>query len=219
MSKGYSNNNLAHLNAAPTPEVNLVTRMATGEEAALAELYDRYSEQVFGLALRVLGSRAEAEEILADVFFQAWREAERYDGSRGSVPAWLFAITRSRAIDRVRARQRREGKTIAIEEASVTGEMVASVGSPEGDAIHSEHQRIIRAALEQLPAKQREALELAYYCGLSQSEIAAVSGEPLGTVKTRTRSALMALREKLGPVFGAASWDAPPAAKAFRLCA
>lgn len=176
--------------------------MAAGEESALSELYDRYSGQVLGLILRILGNYAEAEEILEEVFFQAWREANRYDGTRGSVPAWLFAIARSRAIDRIRSRQRRDSKTVALEDATPVAEMATSATSPEGDTIRAELSSIVKAALDQLPVKQREALELAYYNGYSQSEIAELTGEPLGTIKTRMRSAMGVLRERLKPVLG-----------------
>jgi len=183
-------------------EAVLVSRMATGDESALSALYDIYAGQVLGLVMRVLTNRAEAEEILEEVFFQCWREAARYDGSRGTVPAWLFSIARSRAIDRIRTRQRKDSKTSSIDDASPAGNIADLRSDPEGDAVKSEYSSIVQEALSGLPAKQREVLELAYFSGLSQTEIAERTGEPLGTVKTRTRSAMTTLRDKLGPIFG-----------------
>jgi len=149
-----------------------------------------------------LTNRAEAEEILEEVFFQAWREAGRYDGSRGTVPAWLFSIARSRAIDRIRPRQRKDSKTTSIDDAAPAGNIADDRCDPEADAVRGEYSSIVQAALSELPVKQREVLELAYFSGLSQTEIAERTGEPLGTVKTRTRSAMITLRDKLGPIFG-----------------
>ena len=186
----------------PTPEALLVSRMAKGDESALSALYDLYSGQALGLIMRVLTNRAEAEEILEEVFFQAWREASRYDGSRGNVAAWLFAIARSRAIDRIRTRQRKDSRTMSIDDAAPAGNIIDHRGNPERDTVQSEYRSIVQAALNQLPQKQREVLDLAYFGGLSQTEIAELTGEPLGTVKTRTRSAMTTLRDKLGPVFG-----------------
>ena len=179
-----------------------MSRMATGDESALSALYDLYAGQVLGLIMRVLTNRAEAEEILEEVFFQCWREAERYDGSRGTVPAWLFSIARSRAIDRIRTRQRKDSKTMSIDDAAPAGNIADERTDPEGDAVRGEYRTMVQAALSDLPAKQREVLELAYFSGLSQTEIAERTGEPLGTVKTRTRSAMTTLRDKLGPIFG-----------------
>jgi RNA polymerase sigma-70 factor, ECF subfamily len=185
-----------------SPEAALVSRMATGDESALSALYDLYAGQVLGLIMRVLTNRAEAEEILEEVFFQCWREAVRYDGSRGTVPAWLFSIARSRAIDRIRTRQRKDSRTSSIDDAVPAGNIADDRCDPEGDAVKSEYSTIVQAAMSELPAKQREMLELAYFSGLSQTEIAERTGEPLGTVKTRTRSAMTTLRDKLGPIFG-----------------
>jgi len=152
--------------------------------------------------MRILSNRAEAEEILEDVFFQVWRDAGRYDRSRGTVGAWLFAIARSRSIDRIRTRQRKDSKTTSIDDAAPAGNIADERTDPEGDTVKSEYRTIVASAMNELPAKQREVLELAYFSGLSQTEIAEMTGEPLGTVKTRTRSAMTTLREKLGAVFG-----------------
>jgi RNA polymerase sigma-70 factor (ECF subfamily) len=164
----------------------LLQRIAAGDRAALAELYDRHASLVLALCLRILRDRAEAEEVMQEVFLQAWRQAERYDPGRAGVASWLTVIARSRALDRVRRRvARREAPEEAIPaaaEAPRTAEAIA-----------------VREALRALPPAQRLALELAYYEGLTQVEIAERTGEPLGTIKTRMRSALLKLREALGP--------------------
>lgn len=165
---------------------DLLRRIEAGDRAALAELYDQHAPLVNALCLRILRDRAEAEEVLQEVFLQAWRQAGRYDPARGSVASWLAVIARSRALDRLRRRAaRREAPEEAI---PVEVEMPRAA-----EAI------AVRDALRALPPTQRRALELAYYEGLTQVEIAARTGEPLGTVKTRMRTALLRLREALGP--------------------
>lgn len=165
---------------------DLLRRIEAGDRAALADLYDQHAPLVNSLCLRILRDRAEAEEVLQEVFLQAWRQAGRYDPARGSVTSWLAVIARSRALDRLRRRAaRREAPEAAIPvevEVPRTAEAIA-----------------VRDALQALPPSQRRALELAYYEGLTQVEIAERTGEPLGTVKTRMRTALLRLREALGP--------------------
>jgi RNA polymerase sigma-70 factor (ECF subfamily) len=168
--------------AAPT-----LRRLAAGDRSALAELYDRYAALVNGLALRILRNATEAEDVVQEVFLQAWRSAERYDASRGTPEAWLCTMARSRALDRLRRRASRR------EEAQDAAPMASLV--PRTDEALA-----VRKALEGLSAEQRRALELAYYDGLTQSEIAEALGEPLGTIKTRIRTAMIRLREALGPV-------------------
>jgi RNA polymerase sigma-70 factor (ECF subfamily) len=187
-----------------TTDETLVARMAGGDQGALSSLYDRYRAVVFSFARRVLGDRAEAEEVLTDVFLQAWRGAAGFDRSRGSVAGWLITLCRSRAIDRLRARGRREATLEALAREGAAGAAAGAPGDPEaargpGEAAEiTARRRRIAAALEGLSQPQRRAIELAYYGGLSQSEIAARLGEPLGTVKTRIQQGLMALRETLG---------------------
>jgi RNA polymerase sigma-70 factor, ECF subfamily len=182
----------------PPSDEALVARMAARDPESISALYDRHRTLIFSLALRILADRSEAEEVLTDVFFQAWRGAERFDSRRGTVVGWLINMCRSRAIDRLRARGRRESGL-----AAVAGETAASAGGassgedPERAADHERKRVRIRAAMGALPPEQRGALELAYFGGLSQSEIAAKLGEPLGTIKTRIRQGLIALREKL----------------------
>jgi RNA polymerase sigma-70 factor, ECF subfamily len=173
----------------------LIQRVALGDAPALKTLYDGTSRLVFGLVLRVLSDRSAAEEVLLDVYTQVWRQAALYDPRRGSALAWLMMIARTRAIDRLRsgrqAQQRSEPLEKALDEKS-------PVADPEEAAVTSERETMVRSALESLSAEQREVIELAYYKGLSHSEIAMQLGQPLGTVKTRTRLGMIKLSELLG---------------------
>lgn len=175
-------------------DLALLERMRDGDEDALATLYDGWSDRVHALAMHLLRDARDAEDIVEETFWQAWRGAARYDVSRGKVGAWLLTICRSRALDRLRVRRRRP-EDLSLDDAPAPA-------APQPDAmdamVTSETGRIVRAALAELPAEQRQALELAYFSGLSQSEIADRTGQPLGTVKTRVRLALVKLREKLG---------------------
>ena len=168
--------------------------LGRGEERALAELYDRYGGAVYSLALRITRDPGAAEEISVDSFLQMWRQANRFDAQHGTLLSWLFTIARTRAIDRVRA--------AAAAKRTQVDDPVRSMSAPQPDEIAeiSERRRLVRQALAVLSAPQRAALELAYYEGLSHSEIAARLGEPLGTVKTRIRQAMLALRKTLAPV-------------------
>jgi RNA polymerase sigma-70 factor (ECF subfamily) len=173
--------------------------MAAGDDRALAELYDRHGALVFSLAHAILGEAADAEETTADVFLQVWRAAATFDPSRASVAAWLTMVARSRALDRVRARRRRE-RTIATAAAlSSEGETVHGAAPAAADRATEagEVGARVRAVLRELPAVQRRCLELAYFEGLTHSEIAAAMGEPLGTVKTRIRAGMDKLRTVL----------------------
>lgn len=173
-----------------------IERMASGDATGLADLYDRYARPVYSLALRILGNQSEAEDVVQEVFAQAWRQAGRYEASRGRVAAWLLTLARSRAIDRLRAIRVR--RTDALEDRQVDVEQVADVAvSPDAQAISADQRARVRGAVAQLPLVQRTALELAYYEGLTHTEIAARLEEPLGTVKTRIRTGLTRLRELL----------------------
>lgn len=185
---------------APAPRgepdlASLVARMGRRDEPALAELYDATRALVFGLALQVVGERGGAEEAALDAYSQAWREAARFDAARGNALAWLLNLARSRAIDRRRQAQgsvrRRE---TALEEAAG---IAAPAAAPADGAFARERRERIAAALAALPPEQREALECAFFGGLSHSEAAARLGAPLGTVKTRIRTGLLRLREQL----------------------
>ena len=173
-----------------------VRRCAEGDQKALGSLYDESSQQVYGVVLSVLRDTADAEEVTLDVYSQVWRSAAVYSTQRGSVVAWLLTLARSRAIDRLRSRATRQKREEPIEEAPQqsfeTGE-----ASPEASASASETRQRIQTALDRLPQDQREAVELAYFSGMSHSELAAHLGQPLGTVKTRIRMGMMKLREEL----------------------
>lgn len=177
--------------------IALVQRVAQGDQGALATLYDHTNRLIYGLIMRVLGDVSTAEEVLLDVYTQVWRQAATYDTGRGSPLAWLTTIARSRAIDRLRSgwqeQQRREPLDIISD--APTHE-----ANPEETTVASERQRFVRAALAKLAPEQREVIELAYYGGLSHSEIAARLKQPLGTVKTRTRLGMIKLREALAPL-------------------
>ena len=166
-------------------------RMIRGDQSALAELYDRHARAVYSLALRVVGDRADAEDVVQEVFTQAWRHCSRYDRARATVAGWLVMMTRSRSIDHLRSRKARPDTQ------SATVDMPDPPGqTPAQDAIviAGEAVQRVRRALGELPATLRAPLELAYFEGLSQTAIAEKLGEPLGTVKTRMRTALQKLR-------------------------
>jgi len=169
-------------------------RAAAGDASGLAALYDGYARPVYSLALRILRDPSEAEDIVQEVFLQAWRQASRYDPSRGAVAAWLLTQTRSRAIDRLRARRARP----AVAGSGVAAAEIADPGPAlDWQVISSEQVSRVRAAIDDLPVLQRVAIELAYYEGCTQTEIAERLEQPLGTVKTRIRLALAKLREVL----------------------
>jgi len=177
--------------------------MRSKDERALGTFYDRWFPVVHGVVSRMLESPDDVEDVVEEAFWQAWRQAERFEVERGSVQTWLLTIARSRALDRLRARRRlREDPLIdaSVSEADTSVPTPASPSDPLADAEHAERSRIVRAALADLPAEQREALELGYFEGLSQSEIAEQTGLPLGTIKTRMRLALQKLRERLNPL-------------------
>jgi RNA polymerase sigma-70 factor, ECF subfamily len=180
----------------------LVAQMAEQNQEALSALYDRYRNVIFSLALRILRDRAEAEEVMTEVFFQSWKRAVGFDPLRGSVAAWLITLCRSRAIDRLRARGRRDASLAALaEDPSHSGASGAAGTGPEESAEIQQRRARILTAMASLSPQQRGALELAYYAGLSHSEIAEKLGEPLGTVKTRIRQGLLMLRDSLGSQF------------------
>ena len=174
----------------------LVARSAAGDQSAFAALYDATSSVVFGLALRILGSRAEAEEVATDVYLQAWKEAIRYDASRASAMGWLLMLTRSRAIDRLRS-----GKTVRKTERSLElAETIPAAGEdPVETSWLSQRGALVRRSLASLPDEQRAALELAYFEGLTHPEIAERLQVPVGTAKTRIRLGMLKLRDSLAP--------------------
>jgi len=174
-------------------DAELIRLTALGNCRAFASLYDRYSPQLFGLLLRILHNRAEAEDVLQEVFLEVWLNAAAFDETRGRPITWLVILARSRAIDRVRALSARHRAAVESQREAPQWDFSDACE----DAIKSEHGKIVREALAALPAKQRCALLLAYFEGLSHAQTAARLGLPLGTVKTQTRSGLTKLSELL----------------------
>jgi RNA polymerase sigma-70 factor (ECF subfamily) len=172
-------------------DLDAVARMAAGDESALATLYDRHATAIYSLALRITRRPEDAEDVTQQVFTQAWRIAARYDRSRGAVAAWLLMMVRSRAIDCVRRRD-------SAREGTADDSQLAAIPDPEPSVAYvvATRQQVeqVSMAMAALPDEQRRALELAYYEGLTQREIASRTSTPLGTVKTRVRTALMSLR-------------------------
>jgi RNA polymerase sigma-70 factor, ECF subfamily len=175
----------------------LIRAIAGGSAEALADLYDRHAAVVFGLATRITGRLEDAEEVVQDVFAQVWRQAARYEVGRASVAGWLVMLARTRAIDRIRARAARPDQAAAVEPDAAPA-LTSSTPSPEQVTLSDEDARRVRGALMSLPDTQRALLDLAYYDGLTHAEIAARTGIPLGTVKTRLRTAMATLRTVLG---------------------
>ncbi|WP_448603109.1 sigma-70 family RNA polymerase sigma factor [Thermoleptolyngbya sp.] len=177
-------------------EAHLLARIAQQDQSALSSLYDRYARVLYSLAFRILGSVEEAEEIVLDVFSQVWKLAGRYDPQRGRVDAWLFMLTRSRSLDRLRSLQR---ISKAVESSTEAAKIVpqTQISDPTEDVLIHERRDRVLSAMQRLPVEQREVIELAYYQGLTHVEIAAKTGKSLGTVKTRIRLGLNKLRQVL----------------------
>jgi RNA polymerase sigma-70 factor (ECF subfamily) len=170
---------------------SLLARVVQKDDAALATLYDRYSGLVYSEASRILRDKGAAEEILQDIFYQVWRTAEKFDPQRGSLAGWLVVVARNRAISKLRRRS-----TSSDDELKENA--VACPFNLESAASQNQMLGRVRGAMQSLPEGQREAIELAYFEGMTHSEIASKTGEALGTVKTRIRSALEVLRRAVG---------------------
>jgi RNA polymerase sigma-70 factor (ECF subfamily) len=210
---------------APGDEAALVSEVAAGSQDALAALYDRHVDAVFAAAIRLTSDRQVAEEVVQETFLALWNRAELFNPGTGSLAAWLHTIARNRTVDRLRAAGRRpnlvplssasgadENDTAALERIVATGSVLggADLGpGPEGELAASELRDVIRGALAELPEHERTALVLAYSAEMTQSEIAERLGWPLGTVKTRTRRALLRLREVLAEELGPGAGLAP----------
>ena len=173
-----------------------LARIAAGDQSALAELYDASSAKVFGLAMKILGDRDAAEEITVDVYTQVWRKIASYDAQRDTPGSWLMTMTKNRAIDGFRSRYLERGRQVPLDQAA---ELPGDAATPEQYSADLEGQRLVQEAMASLSAEQRQAIALAYYWGLSQSEIADRLRLPLGTVKTRMRLGMIRLREVLAP--------------------
>lgn len=178
--------------AAQESDILLLKAIAARDEAALAQLYDRYRTILFGLLMRILNNREEAEDVLQEVFLQVWRKADDFDESRGRPFTWLVTLARSRGIDRLRNLAARE----RVAEAGAR-EVSEEISDAATDAFKSEQRGLVSEALAKLPDEQMRPIMLAYFDGLTQSEIATHLGAPLGTVKTRMRTGLIRLRELL----------------------
>lgn len=174
----------------------LIVRTAQGDQASFTILYDASSPYVFGLVMRILGDREAAEEVTLDVYSQLWRQARSYDASRGTPGSWVMTLARTRAIDRFRAGYLERGRQAPLETAA---ELPGEGSNPEQQTVGLERQRLVQQAMAMLTVEQREAIALAYYWGLSQSEIADKLKLPLRTVKTRVRLGMQKLREILAP--------------------
>lgn len=181
----------------PIDDNTLLCRIAQQDQAALSTLYDRYARIIYAIAFRSLRSAEESEEVVLDVFAQVWRIADRYDPQKSRGDTWIFMLARSRVLDRLRKLQSRKpssGEVLDISEIQVSSSSV----DPLDAAVVSERREQVLSVLSQLPDEQRLVLELAYYQGLSHSEIAQSTGISLGTVKTRIRLGLSKLRSALG---------------------
>lgn len=173
----------------------LLVQIARKDQTALAKLYDRYGRPSYALAYKILGSVEEAEEVVLDVFSQIWQKAATYDPSRSRADTWLFMLTRSRSLDRLRVLQRTvRAAQACMEDAKIS---TSDIAEPMEDAMIEERSEQVKAALETLPPEQRIAIELAYYQGLTCAAIASKTGIPTGTIKTRIRLGISKLRQAL----------------------
>jgi len=172
-----------------------IRRMASKDATALDAFYTRYNRLAFSLVLRIVGNREDAEDVLIDVFWQVWQQSSKYDGSRGKPVAWLLTIARTRAIDRLRSMGRNH---IPISDPDKHKDPPAKADEPD-PFVQADTRKAVREALQSLQEQQRIPLEMAYFQGLSHTEIAAALGQPLGTVKDRIRTAMMHLRKRLRP--------------------
>jgi RNA polymerase sigma-70 factor (ECF subfamily) len=179
--------------------VQWIERIAQGDQAALGHFYDATSRLVYGLALRILGNSGIAQDVTLEVYLQVWRQAGSFDPARGKVLTWLMTIARSRAIDHLRATPQQIANPEPLE---TLKEVKSPSPDPEASAVLAQRSAQVRRALETLSPDQRRAIELAFFAGLSQSEIALKLNEPLGTIKTRVRSGMLRLREILQPYEG-----------------
>ena len=185
------------LDLSPIADEQLVVRVANGDASALEALYDRYVRQCFGLALRLLGETALAEEVVQEVFLKVWTQPGSYSAQKGKFVSWLLSLVHHRCIDELRRRSRTE---VTIEDTG-SGGVLDTQADPDPDPGEQvwigEQRRAVREALDKISPSQRQVIELAYFRGLTQSEIAAKLNQPLGTVKTRVRMGLQSLRALL----------------------
>jgi RNA polymerase sigma-70 factor (ECF subfamily) len=187
----------------PEGDAALVEAMSRGNQAAAAALYDRHGDMLFGIALRIVRERADAESVVMEALMQAWRNAVNYDATRATVAGWLVTLVRTRALDFLRSRGRRERLAEAAQRSGEAGD-TAAVEMPQVEERLDESSRavVVNRALGALPDMQRNCIELAFFEGLTHSEIAERLGQPLGTVKTRIRLGMTKLRDALSTIVG-----------------
>src|SRR5262245_9226261 len=173
----------------------LIQRMASKDATALDAFYKRYNRYAFGLVLRIVGSREDAEDVLTEVFWQVWQQSGKYDSTRGKPVAWLLTIARTRAIERLRSTGRHQNQTDELDEQRAP----APAAGGTDPFVLRDTQAAVQDALQTLPEQQRIPLEMAYFQGMSHTEIAAALGQPLGTVKDRIRTGMLNLKKRLRP--------------------
>ena len=185
---------------ASTADLDLIRRMVEGDSAALGVFYDAHASTLFALVCRILNDVKEAEDVLQEVFLQIWDKAAAFDATQGRPLAWAITLARNKAIDRLRASQRRRAQLVP--EMEIGMEAVEAWSAPESSppdaAGANEEAQCVRAALASLPSQQRRAIELAFFEGFSQTEVAAALHQPLGTIKARIRRGMLKLRADLG---------------------
>ncbi len=225
---GFARDALPDPDSGSQSDLSLMGQLVEGSQDALGGLYDRHAQAVFATALRVSRDRGIAAEVVQETFLTLWNRAERFDPSRGALIAWLLTIARNRAIDHLRNASRHEraatfssfdrdgwDEQATVEWLTSTGELIGAAGAEPGPELalaDRETREVIQQALASLAPLERQVIELAYGTGMSQSEIAAHLGWPVGTVKTRTRRALRHIRERLeGPLTNAWTQDKVPA--------
>ncbi|MBK5294300.1 MAG: sigma-70 family RNA polymerase sigma factor [Acidobacteriia bacterium] len=172
-----------------------IERAASGEQQALARLYDESSHLIFSVVLRIVGNQADAEEVTLDVYSQVWKSAANYSAERGAPSTWMVMMARCRALDRLRSRDARSRRETTLEEVA---EARSSGAPPEQTAWENQQRTRIREAMQDLLPEQREAIEMSFFLGLTHTELAERLGQPLGTVKTRIRLGMIKLRHALG---------------------
>jgi RNA polymerase sigma-70 factor (ECF subfamily) len=191
-------NSSGRVTTATPSDAELLAAIAQKQEWALAALYDRYATMLYSLALKILSESEPAQDVVHEAFLTAWRKAAMYNETRGNVATWLIVLCRNLAIDQYRAKMRLVSRRVEMDVAA--NYLVSMEDDPAVAAVAADDVRLLREALVKLPAEQKQMIEMAYFQGMSQSEIAAATQTPLGTVKTRTRQALLRLRETLADI-------------------
>ncbi len=180
---------------SPDRDIELLRQIAAGDRSSFAEFYDRYSTLMFSVACKILNNASEAEDVLQEAFMQIWEKAAKFDPKLGKASSWAAILVRNKAIDRIRASQRR---IRLAEEAGAEQVLASNVDDTTNETIFGhEKANLIQSAIVELPAEQRRAIELAYFSGLTQDEISKKLNEPLGTIKARIRRGLLKLRDQL----------------------